>query len=97
MPSLDLLAMLLLTQSMIQLAFWAASTHCQLMLSFLSTNTPESFSSGHSQPTLVYVLEIAPTHVYDLALDLVELHEVHMSPPLKPVKVPLDVLSTAGR
>ncbi|KAK4811014.1 hypothetical protein QYF61_015718 [Mycteria americana] len=38
----------------------------------------------------VFVLEIAPTHVQDLALGLVELHEVPMGPPLKPVKVPLD-------
>ncbi|KAK4818497.1 hypothetical protein QYF61_014227 [Mycteria americana] len=38
----------------------------------------------------VFVLGIAATHVQDLALGLVELHEVHMGPPLKPVKVPLD-------
>ncbi|KAK4824932.1 hypothetical protein QYF61_021552 [Mycteria americana] len=38
----------------------------------------------------VFVLGIAPTHVQDLALGLVELHEVHTGPPLKPVKVPLD-------
>jgi len=33
--SLDLLGMLLLMQPRIQLAFWAASAHCQAMLSFL--------------------------------------------------------------
>ncbi|KAK4819146.1 hypothetical protein QYF61_025826 [Mycteria americana] len=38
----------------------------------------------------VFVLGIAPTHVQDLALGLVELHEVRTGPPLKPVKVPLD-------
>ncbi|KAK4824261.1 hypothetical protein QYF61_012527 [Mycteria americana] len=38
----------------------------------------------------VFVLEIAPTRVQDLALGLVELHEVCMGPLLKPVKVPLD-------
>ncbi|KAK4830748.1 hypothetical protein QYF61_013198 [Mycteria americana] len=38
----------------------------------------------------VFVLGIAPTRVQDLALGLVEFHEVCMGPPLKPVKVPLD-------
>ena len=33
---------------------------------------------------------IAPTHVQDLALGLVESHEVHASPSLMPVQVPLD-------
>ncbi|KAK4825708.1 hypothetical protein QYF61_002067 [Mycteria americana] len=38
----------------------------------------------------VFVLGIALTHVQDLALGLVELHEVCTGPPLKPVKVSLD-------
>ena len=38
----------------------------------------------------VFVLGMAPTHVQDLAHGLVELHEVHMGTPLKPVKVPLE-------
>ena len=45
-PSLDLLVTLLVMQPRTQLAFWAASAHCHLMLSFLSTNTPKSFFSG---------------------------------------------------
>ena len=44
--SLDLLATLLLMELRIQLAAWAASTHCWVMLSFSSTNIPKSFSSG---------------------------------------------------
>ena len=36
------------------------------------------------------ILEIAPPLEQDLALGLVELHEVHTGPVLKPVKVPLD-------
>ena len=44
--SLDLLAMLLLIQPRIQLPFWVARPHCHVMLSFLSTSTPKSFSSG---------------------------------------------------
>ena len=36
------------------------------------------------------MLGIALTHVQDLALGLVELHEVCMGPCLKPVQVPLD-------
>ncbi|GAB0205260.1 hypothetical protein GRJ2_002991600 [Grus japonensis] len=35
-------------------------------------------------------LGIAPTHVQNLALGLVELHGVHIGPPLNPVRVPLD-------
>ena len=38
----------------------------------------------------VLILKIALTTVQDLALGFVELHEVHMGPPLKPVQVPLD-------
>lgn len=33
---------------------------------------------------------LVPTQVLDLALDIVELHEVCLGPPLKPAKVPLD-------
>ena len=45
-PSLHLLAILLLMQPRTHLAFWAASAHCQLMSSFLSISTPKPFSSG---------------------------------------------------
>ena len=38
----------------------------------------------------VFMFEIAPTQVQDLALGLVCLHEVHTGPPLQPVEVPLD-------
>ena len=55
-PSLDLLAMLLLMQPRAQLAFWAARAHCCVILSFLSTSTLTSFSAGllsiHSLPNL---------------------------------------------
>jgi len=47
-----------------------------------------ALSSFSAQP--IFVLGIAPTHVQDLALDLVEFHEVHTGPLLKPVQVPLD-------
>jgi len=51
--SLNLLAMPLSMQCRIQLAFWAASAHCWVMLSFSSSSTPKAFSSGllsiHSQ------------------------------------------------
>ncbi|GAB0180776.1 cAMP-dependent protein kinase inhibitor alpha [Grus japonensis] len=49
---------------------------------------PKPCHANPTQPLLI--LGIAPTHVQDLALGLVELHEVHMGPPLKPVQVPLD-------
>ena len=45
----------------------------------------------------VFVLGIALIHVQDLALGLVELHEVRMGPPLKPVKVPLDGIPSLQR
>ncbi|KAK4832535.1 hypothetical protein QYF61_023867 [Mycteria americana] len=41
-------------------------------------------------PHSVLILGIALTQVQNLALGLVELHEVHRGPLLKPVKVPLD-------
>jgi len=39
-PSLNLLAMLLLMQPGIPLAFWAVTAHCWVMFSFSSTSTP---------------------------------------------------------
>ena len=90
--SLDLLATLLLMQSSVQLAFWAVSAHCWLMPSFSSTSTPKSFSAGllsiPSSPVLI--LGAALTQVQDLALGLVELHEIPTVPPLQLVQVSLD-------
>ena len=43
------------------------------------------------------VLGIALTQIQDLALGLVELQEVHMGPPIKPVKVPLDGMPSLKR
>ncbi|KAF4794471.1 hypothetical protein TURU_101855 [Turdus rufiventris] len=48
--------------------------------------------SIHSPPSLYLWLGIALTQVQDLALGLVELHEVHTGPPLKPVQVPLNAI-----
>mgnify|MGYP001857004296 CR=1 FL=1 len=82
----------LLTQPRIQLALWPASAHCWLMSSLSPTDTSKSFSEGCSQAILhpAYILlGIAPTQVQHLALGLVALHGVDMSPPLKPVQVPL--------
>jgi len=47
-------------------------------------------SSLITQPELM--VEIALAQMQDLALDLVELHEICMGLPLKPVKVPLDCI-----
>ncbi|KAK4830275.1 hypothetical protein QYF61_009368 [Mycteria americana] len=41
-------------------------------------------------PHSVLILGIAPAQVQDLALGLVEFHEVHMGTLLKPIKVPLE-------
>jgi len=77
----------------IQLAFWAASAHCWLMLNLISQHSRiillrAALKPFSTQP--VSVLEIAPTQVQDLALDLVEIHEIGIDPLLKPVQVPLD-------
>jgi len=40
-------------------------------------------------PKSLLILGVAVTHVQDLAVGHLELHEVHMGPILKPVKVPL--------
>ena len=40
-------------------------------------------------PQPVLIPGVAPTQMQDLALGLVLPHEVHMGPPLQPVKVPL--------
>jgi len=45
-PSLTLLPTLLGVQPGIQLAFWAASTHCQLTSSFSSTMMNHELSAG---------------------------------------------------
>jgi len=87
--SLYLLAILLLMQPSVQLAFWTESTCCQLLSSFSSTNTPKSFLEGLlSIPSLIP--GVAPAQMQDLALGFVESHEVHMGPFLQVVQVPLD-------
>lgn len=59
---------------------------------FSLTNILKPFSPGlvliHSLPRL-FVLVTVLAHVEDLAIGLVELYEVHTSPPLRPGKVPL--------
>ena len=54
--------MVLLVQPRIQLAFWAVSTHCQVMLSFLLTDTHKSFLavllSIHYLPSLYLCLKL---------------------------------------
>jgi len=47
-----------------------------------------ALSPFSTQP--VFILEITPTLVQDLAHGLAEFHEVHRGPPLKHVRVPLD-------
>ncbi|GAB0186614.1 mitochondrial enolase superfamily member 1 [Grus japonensis] len=54
-----------------------------------------AFNPFLAQP--VVVLGIALTHMQDLALGLVELHEFRMGPPLQPVKVPLDGIPSLQR
>jgi len=62
------------------------------MLSFSSTSTVlllrAALNPFSTQPVSVH--GIALTYVQNIALGLVELHEVCMGPPLKPVKVSQD-------
>lgn len=81
--ALDLLATL---QDFI--GFLGCNVSCQ-------TTCPESFSSElhsiHSPPSLCLCLDyLDQVQVQDLALALVELHEVFTGPLLKPVKVSLE-------
>jgi len=61
---------------------WLQNEHPQVLLDRVALNP---FST---EP--VFVLGIALTHLQDLALGLVELHEVRTGPPFKSVEVPLD-------
>ncbi|KAK4824541.1 hypothetical protein QYF61_016145 [Mycteria americana] len=54
-----------------------------------------ALNPSSAQP--VFVLGIALNHVQDLSLGLVELRKVHMGPPLKPAKVPLDGIPSLQR
>lgn len=64
------------------------------MVSFSSTSTPSppqgALSPFSTHP--VFVLMAARTQVQDLARGLVELHGVHTSLSLKPVRVPQDAI-----
>ena len=73
--SLVLLAMLLLMQLRIQLAFWAVNVYCQVTLSFSSTGMSKYFFSGlfsiHSSHSLylflyLYNFVFIPRKVWEL-------------------------------
>jgi len=60
------------------------------MSSFSPTSTPKSFLAGLLSIPSSPNLGVAPTHVQDPALGLIEPYEVHMGPFLELVQVPLD-------
>lgn len=70
------------------------SKYALLSYIFLLTEifSSELFSVSLVQP--VFVIEIAPTHLKDLTLNLAEHHDVCMGPLLKLVKVLLDGISS---
>ena len=76
-PSLDLLALLLLMQPRIRLAVWAVNAQCQVMLNLLSTSTPKSSFSGllsiHSPPSLYLCLGLPQPMCRTLHLTLLNL------------------------
>ncbi|GAB0176690.1 epithelial membrane protein 1 [Grus japonensis] len=73
------------------------SAHVELLINqHLPSPSPQAALNPFSTQPIV-VLGIALTHVQDLALGLVELHEVSTDSPLKPVKVPLDGILSVQR
>ena len=83
--SLDLLATLLLMQPRIRLAFWDARAHCWLIHQYAQVLLCRAALCPFIPQSLL-ILGIAPPHVQDLMLGLVELHEVLMGSLLKPVQ-----------
>ncbi|NXM28115.1 F120B protein, partial [Oxyruncus cristatus] len=84
--SLDLLATLLLMQPRMQLAFWAASAHCWVRSSCLSSNTLKSLFellSIHSPSHLYLCLGLPRPVCRTLHVALFEIHEVCTDPPLQ--------------
>jgi len=63
------------------------------MSSFIILQNPQVLlgraALNHIIPQPVLILRVAPTQVQDLALGLVEPHEVHTGPPLQLVRVSL--------
>lgn len=88
--SFSLLPMWLLIKPRMPLGFWAVNVHCQVTLSHQSTSPSPSLQGCSQSIQPSFLPEIAPTQVKDLALGLVELHEVFLVPLLRPVQVPLD-------
>jgi len=67
--------------------------HCQGHVELLTNQHPQVLHSSTLNPFStqpVLLLEIALTHMQDLALGVVELHEVDTGLFLQPAKVPLD-------
>ncbi|PKU44632.1 hypothetical protein llap_5068 [Limosa lapponica baueri] len=92
-----LLTTLFLTQARMLLVFLATWAHCWLMFSLLLTNTPRSFSARQLQPLCprpVALQGVVVNQVEDPALGLGEPHPVGLSPPIQPVRIPLQSLST---
>ena len=57
--SLDLLATLLLMQPRVLLPFWAARTHCWVILSFPPTSTPQGCSQSILHPACISAWDCA--------------------------------------
>ena len=89
-PSLGLLTTLLLDAAQVVVGLLGCEHTLLGHVELLINQHPKSFSWGSFSTQPVFVLGIALIYVPDLALGLVELHEVCMGPPLKPVKVSLD-------
>ncbi|KAJ7420807.1 hypothetical protein WISP_46437 [Willisornis vidua] len=93
MPSLDLLATLLLMQPRTQLAFWAASPHCCLMSSLTHQHLHVLLGRAALDlfiPQPVLIPGVAPAQVQHLAPGLVKPHEIPMDPHPELVQIPLD-------
>jgi len=80
------------------LAFLATLAHCWLMFSWLSTNTPRSFSAGQLSrplfPKPVALHGVVVTEGQDPAFGLVEAHTVGLGPSIHSVQIRLQSLPT---
>ena len=92
--SLLLLAALFLIQARVPLAFLATWAHCWFMFSWLSANSPRSFSSVQPSSHCPKPVVLHRVFVQDPALGLVEAYTTGLEPPIQPVQIPLQGLPT---
>lgn len=88
--------MLVLMQPRTHLVFWPTTAHCWIiacLVELLVDQDSEVFSRAALSPFSaqpVFALWVVLTQVQDLVLGHIEVHEVHMYPPLWPAEASVD-------